>query len=353
MKAGRQTLKVMLVLIGGFGTGMKILNIDIQNLKEINEIKGRAICYSGFRAGQYPHGRYPTYSEVKEDLLLLHKHWKYLRLYDCDLHAETVLEVIKNEKLDFKVMASAYIDAEVNNFNCPWGGVYPEHQLEANKKNNQSRIEKLIEFSNQYKDYIFSVSVGNEACVDWTDHKVPQARVVEFVKQVKESVFQLVTFCESYATWLTELDDLANEVDFISIHTYPVWENKTIEDALEYTKQNYYAVSQKYPNKPVIITEAGWTTKSNGSGINPAHVNEEFQKIYFENLMDWVSNENILTFYFEAFDEIWKGSRDPLEPEKHWGLFDINRSSKLAVRELISSKMKHNQKLSNKSYINN
>jgi exo-beta-1,3-glucanase (GH17 family) len=343
----------MLVLIGGFGTGMKILNIDIQNLKELNEIKGRAICYSGFRAGQSPHGRYPTYSEVKEDLLLLHKHWKYLRLYDCDLHAETVLEVIKNEKLDFKVMASAYIDAEVNNFNCPWGGVYPVHQLEANKKNNQSRIEKLIEFSNQYKDYVFSVSVGNEACVDWTDHKVPQARVVEFVKQVKESVFQPVTFCESYATWLTELDDLANEVDFISIHTYPVWENKTIEEALEYTKQNYYAVSQKYPNKPVIITEAGWTTKSNGSGINPAHVNEEFQKIYFENLMDWVSNENILTFYFEAFDEIWKGSRDPLEPEKHWGLFDINRSSKLAVRELISSKMKHNQKLSNKSYINN
>lgn len=332
---------------------MKNLNIEIQNLKELKEIKGRAICYSGFRAGQSPHGKYPNYSEVKEDLLLLHKHWKYLRLYDCDQHAVTVLEVIQKENLDFQVMLGAYIDAEVNNFNCPWGGVYPEHQLEANKKNNQLRIDKLIEWAEKYKDHVFLVSVGNEACVDWTDHMVPQSRVIDFVKQVKKSVDQPVSFCESYAAWLSELEELAKEVDFISIHTYPVWENKTIEEAIDYTKQNYDAVCQKYPDKPVMITEAGWTTKSNGSGINPAHVNEESQKFYFEKLTEWASKENILTFYFEAFDEIWKGSRDPLEPEKHWGLFDINRSSKLAVRELISSKMKHNQKLSNKLYINN
>ena len=45
---------------------------------------GRAICYSGFREGQHPGGHYPTYEQIKEDLLILHKHWKYLRLYDCD-----------------------------------------------------------------------------------------------------------------------------------------------------------------------------------------------------------------------------------------------------------------------------
>ena len=76
--------------------------------------KGRAICYSGFRQGQHPGGIYPSYEEVKEDLLLLHKHWKYLRIFDCDQHADTVLEVIAKEKLDFMVMASAYIEAEMN-----------------------------------------------------------------------------------------------------------------------------------------------------------------------------------------------------------------------------------------------
>ena len=44
----------------------------------------KAICYSGFREGQAPYHKFPTYQEVKEDLLLLHNQWKYLRLYDCD-----------------------------------------------------------------------------------------------------------------------------------------------------------------------------------------------------------------------------------------------------------------------------
>jgi len=105
----------------------------MKEFKDIDTTAGRAICYSGFRKGQFPNGQYPNYFEVKEDLLLLHKHWKYLRLFDCDPHAETVLEVIRKENLDFKVMLGAYINAEKNNYNCPWnGGVYPEHQLEAN-----------------------------------------------------------------------------------------------------------------------------------------------------------------------------------------------------------------------------
>ena len=42
--------------------------------------------------------------------------------------------------------------------------------------------------------------------------------------------------------------------------------------------------------------------------------------------------ENYRThFVFEAFDEPWKGSADPLEPEKHWGLFTVERQPKLAV----------------------
>lgn len=72
----------------------------------------KAICYSGFRDGQQPGVSYPSYDEVKEDLLLLQPHWKYLRMYDCDEHARTVLEVIRNEKMDFKLMMGAYIEAD-------------------------------------------------------------------------------------------------------------------------------------------------------------------------------------------------------------------------------------------------
>lgn len=297
--------------------------------------KGRAICYSGFRQGQHPGGIYPTYEEVKEDLLLLHKHWKYLRIFDCDQHADTVLEVIAKEKLDFMVMASTYIEAEMNNFNCPWnGGVYTEAQLEQNAINNVKKIAKLIDLANQYSSIICSLSVGNEACVEWTDHYVPESKVLEYVKMVKAGATQPVTFCENYIPWLITLEKLAEEVDFISIHTYPVWEYKHITEALDHTKHNYYSVANKYPNKTVIITEAGWATNSNGRGIHPENVSEENQKIYYEKIMNWAEKENILTFFFEAFDESWKGSTEPLEPEKHWGLFKIDRTPKLAAKHL-------------------
>ena len=297
--------------------------------------KGRAICYSGFRQGQHPGGIYPSYEEVKEDLLLLHKHWKYLRIFDCDQHADTVLEVIAKEKLDFMVMASTYIEAEMNNFNCPWnGGIYTEEQLEQNVINNAQKIAKLIDLANQYPSIICSLSVGNEACVEWTDHYVPENKVLEYVKRVKAGATQPVTFCENYVPWLITLEKLAEEVDFISIHTYPVWEYKHITEALDHTKHNYYSVANKYPNKTVIITEAGWATNSNGRGIHPENVSEENQKIYYEKIMNWAEKENILTFFFEAFDESWKGSTEPLEPEKHWGLFKIDRTPKLAAKHL-------------------
>lgn len=298
---------------------------------------GKAICYSGFREGQSPDaGIYPSYEEIKEDLLLLQNHWKYLRLYDCDVHSEIVLDVIEKEQLNFKVMLGAYIIAEVNNPNCPWGGgVYTDEQLVLNKVANLRQVNKLIRLANRYPEIIFSLSAGNEATVGWTDHLVPVENVIGYVKLIKDGAKQPVTFCENYVPWLHDLKELVEVVDFISIHTYPVWEYKHINEALEFTKQNYYSVADLYPDKPVVITEAGWTTNSNGSGIDQNNVSEEFQKIYYNELVNWCKEEEILTFVFEAFDEPWKGSPEPLEPEKHWGLFKVDRKPKLVLQEMF------------------
>lgn len=309
-------------------------NMSIQKL--LNIVPERAICYSGFREGQSPvTGVFPSYEEIREDLLMLEKHWKYIRLYDCDLHSERVLEIIKNDNLDLKVMLGAHIGAEMNNFNCPWGGTYPEEVLVENKERNTNRIKKLIRLANQYPDIIFSLSAGNEATVDWTDHYVSVARVIEYVEMIKEGASQPVTFCENFVPWQGKLKDLAEAVDFISIHTYPVWEYKHVHEAINYTIENYNSVAEKYPHKPVIITEAGWATNSNGRGIHPENVSEEYQAIYCNDLMDWSEKEGVLTFVFEAFDEPWKGSDEPMEPEKHWGLFTVDRKPKVVMNRLF------------------
>jgi len=295
-----------------------------------------AICYSGFRDGQSPEtNTFPSYDEIKQDLMLLQSNWQSLRLYDCDQHAETVLEVIQKEGFSFDVMLGAYIMAEKNNPECPWGGVYPNSELAINKKLNQKRIAKLISMANAYPEIITSVSVGNEATVSWTDHLVTVESLLEYVALIKKTVKQPVTFCENYVPWLDKLMPLAAELDFISIHTYPVWEYKTVDDALSYTIENYHAVAHAYPEKQVVITEAGWATKSNGRGIPPHHVNEELQREYINQLLDWAEEEGVLIYLFEAFDENWKGSDDPLEPEKHWGIYYTDRTPKLVVREKV------------------
>jgi exo-beta-1,3-glucanase (GH17 family) len=303
-------------------------------VKQLTNIEfGQAICYSGYRDGQNPGLHlYPSYGQVKEDLLLL-QDWSFLRIYDCSQHAHTLLEVISQEQMHFKVMLGAHISAEVSNPNCPWGAQFSDEVLAQNAINNEAEIERLIALAKRYPHLVFSVSIGNEASVDWTDHMVPVERLVVFAKRIKAAISQPVTFCENYVPWTNKLAPLVAVLDFISIHTYPVWEYQTIDNALAYTQQNYYEVQSCYPDVPVVITEAGWTTQANGSGIETWNASDELQAQYYEQLLQWTNTEKILTFVFEAFDEPWKGSPDPQEPEKHWGLFYENRSPKLVLQK--------------------
>ncbi|MCP2671177.1 glycosyl hydrolase family 17 protein [Maricaulaceae bacterium EIL42A08] len=291
-----------------------------------------AICYSGYREGQSPpSGIFPSYEEVREDLLILAQHWRYLRIYDCTTHADLVLEVIRKEKLPLQVMLGMGLQAEVNNPDCPWGADYPKRVLKQNRRSNEAELRKIIELSRRYRDEVLALSIGNEASVDWNDHMVPVSRLVHFAKTLQHKARHPVTFCENYVPWADKLQPLVPYLDVISVHTYPVWEYKSIDEALAYTQDNYNSVRDRYPHKPVIITEAGWTTTANGRGIEPENANVALQEIYFQQLTAWADENQILTFVFEAFDEPWKGSDEPDEPEKHWGLFTVDRKPKPVV----------------------
>ena len=301
---------------------------------------GNAICYSGYRDGQNPGDKtYPSLGEIREDLAILRRHWTLLRLYDCSPHAERVLQVIEQDGLPFQVMLGAYLGAEMNNFGCPWGGTYTEEALDASRAENLAELDRLIHLANRYPGIVFSVAVGNEATVDWTDHFVPVASMIDHVRRVKAAVRQPVTFCENYVPWQDKLRPLVAELDFISVHTYPVWEYKHIHEALDYTKANVASVAQLYPDKPIVITEAGWCTNSNGRGMHAEHAVQELQAIYYQDLMDWTRDAGLLCFVFEAFDEPWKGSPDPLEPEKHWGLFTVDRRPKRVMEAVYPERV--------------
>lgn len=304
--------------------------------KELGIQFDNAICYSGYRQGQSPlDKKYPSYAEVFEDLKILQHNWKYLRIYDASHHADLVLEVIRNEALDFKVLLGSDLLSERNSSESK-EKKFTQSQLDANQNSNNAQVLRMIELANEYSEIVFAASIANETTIDWSVNQVSVGRLVDIAKQVKKSIKQPITFCENYIGWPNKLEALAQELDFVSMHIYPVWEYKSIHEALDYTKQNYELIRESYPDKLIVITEAGWATKSNNSGIEASNASPELQAQYYDELIDWARSNEILTFVFEAFDEPWKGSADQDEPEKHWGLFDVNRKPKQVMQTLYS-----------------
>jgi exo-beta-1,3-glucanase (GH17 family) len=299
----------------------------------------KGICYSGFRHGQHPDrgdgAVNPGDQEILEDLGLLNRNGNFnlIRLYDSGANSEAVLRLVETHHFKMKVVLGAWLDAEMVNTNCPWLPRPPSPQvLAANRLKNAKEIEQAIRLANQYSNIVAAVAVGNEALVSWNDHMVPVESVIRYVRLVKKSVKQPVTVADNYAWWAQHGASLANELDFISVHTYPVWEGKDIDQAMAFTLANIEAVRRALPRSRMVITEAGWATVAREFG---PRADEAKQQRYYHDLYDWAGKMNITTFFFEAFDEDWKGEpNDPNGAEKHWGLFTVDRQAKAVMAGL-------------------
>jgi len=305
----------------------------------------KAVSYSGFRSGQHPDrgegAVNPSDEEVLEDLQILSRNGNFnlIRLYDSQVNSEAVLRLIKEHKLEIKVLLGAWLDAEISNPGCPWHPQpYPDDVLAANKRKNAQEIDRAIRLANGYPNIVAAVAVGNEALVSWNDHMVPVDSVILYVRKVKQAVSQPVTVADNHDWWTRNGTELAKELDFVSVHIYPLWEGKDIDEAIAFGIANMEAVRKALPDSQLVITEAGWATVASEFG---ERASEEKQKRYYHELFDWTGKMNITTFFFEAFDESWKGDPgNPMGAEKHWGLFTEERAPKLVMQGLYADLVK-------------
>jgi exo-beta-1,3-glucanase (GH17 family) len=296
-----------------------------------------AVAYSGFREGQHPDrgagAGNPSRDEILEDLSILAAHdFQLIRLYDSSENTRMTLELIREYDLPISVLLGIWLRAEVSNhLGCPWlDEPIPDDVLAANKLWNAAEVQRGIGLAQEFGAIVAAVNVGNEALVEWNDHMVPLDQVIDYVREVKAAIIQPVTVADNYAWWIYDGATLAAEVDFIGVHSYPVWENKSIEAGLSYTLDNIEALRAALPDKPFAILEAGWATAATEFG---ERANEIDQARYFDELGNWAANANVTVFFFEAFDEPWKGNEnDPLGAEKHWGLFSVDRTPKYVLQ---------------------
>ena len=280
---------------------------------------GNAISYSGYRAGQNPQlGRYPTQAQILEDLKILERNWKLIRLYGSDQHSQDVLEVIRRERIGLKVMLGIWLDGRAGR-----------------EGENATQIATGIRLANTYKEIVVAVSVGNEILVFWSDHKLTEERTIEYVEQVRKAVSCPVTVADDVLYWRQPGAKLASAVDFITMHAYPMWGREDIDTAMPSTIKHYESVRQAHPGKTIVLGEAGWASYTEGEHNAPRAGDEKKQKRYYEELTAWAKANNATVFWFEAFDEPWKGTGT----EGHWGLFSEGRKAKLAMQALYPELM--------------
>ncbi|MDH3611638.1 MAG: glycosyl hydrolase [Gammaproteobacteria bacterium] len=297
-----------------------------------------AVAYSGFREGQHPDrgdgAANPSADEILEDLEILVAHdFNLIRLYDSGENSSATLELIQQHDLPIKVLLGMWLEAEFSNHEgCAWlDEPIPDEELAANTLRNIAELKRGIDLAKRFDDIVVAVNVGNEALVSWNDHMVPLEKVIAYVQQVKAAIDQPVTVADNYEWWIRDGAPLAAEVDFLGVHTYPAWEEKTIDEAMAYTIENMERVQAALPDKPMAILEAGWATVAIEFGDR---ANEADQARYYRELHGWASATNITVFFFEAFDEPWKGDPNvPLGAEKHWGLFNVDRTPKQLLKE--------------------
>jgi exo-beta-1,3-glucanase (GH17 family) len=296
-----------------------------------------AVAYSGFREGQHPDrgagAVNPSAEEILEDLeLLVANGFGLVRMYDSGQNTRLTLELIRENAVPIKVLLGIWLSAELSNHEgCPWlAEPIPDEHLRANALANQAEVQRGIELARRFDDIVIAVNVGNETLVEWTDHMVPLEQVIAYVRQVKGAIDQPVTVADNYAWWTDEGASLASELDFVGVHSYPVWEQKTIDEALAYTTDNVAGVRAALPGKPLVVLEAGWATVADEF---PDQANEANQARYYDQMLRWATENQTTVFWFEAFDEPWKGDpNNPLGAEKHWGLFNVDRTPKEAMR---------------------
>lgn len=155
----------------------------------------------------------------------------------------------------------------------------------------------------------------------------------EHARRFKEAIDKPVTFCEGVLEWKS-LQKLAELMDFISIHSYPLHYGNTIDEALEVNKKQYAEISALYPDKQVIFTELGWATKARDE-LKKSSSSEENQTRYIKEVTEWFEEDKIIGFIFEAFDESWKGEAED-SCECNWGLYYESRQPKPVIASLKS-----------------
>ena len=264
------------------------------------EIGGFA--FSPFHKGESPQtGDYPTTAQIKSDLALAAKHTHNIRTYTVEGDLGQIPALAQGMGLNVTL------------------GAWLDRHPEANAK----ELAKVVQVANANPD-VKQVMVGNETILRG-DQTVPE--LVSEIRSVEKQVHVPVSTAEPWHVWLKH-PELANSVDFITVHLLPYWEGVPEKIAVQDSMNRYEAVHKMYPNKKIVIGEIGWP--SDGIDIGAARANNINQARFLRDFFNLAQQKHLDYFVMEAFDQPWKTSFEG-RAAGYWGMFTLGRHQKWSL----------------------
>lgn len=293
------------------GVSGNILLIGSERSVQIKDVENvRGFCYGPFWDNENPDmGVFPLLEGLKTDIGFIPNVSPVIRTYGCANTLSSIPELCE------KVGVDCYVGA--------WLSKY--------KIENGKEVESIIQIANKYLKSVKSLIIGNEVLLrkDMTEDEL-----VAHIRQVKKSTKLPVTTAEIWSVWVNHRN-LANEVDFLTIHIHPYWEGIPVEKAAEYVVKTWKDMKNIFPGKRIVIGETGWPSKGKDNG--QAVPSEKNQARFFREFSQLAEEKGIEYFYFQLFDEKWK---DKFEGKvgAYWGIYNSDGSLKTNLKELVSAK---------------
>ncbi|MGR9045039.1 MAG: glycoside hydrolase family 17 protein [Gammaproteobacteria bacterium] len=267
------------------------------------EGKLKSLSFAPFREGQSPlENVFPTVEEIDQDLRRLSEKTQSIRTYAS---AEAMRPIPR--------LAGQY---GLTVTQGAWLGY--------GKKDNAAEIEALIDSANANPAVVKRVIVGNEVLLRG---EMKPETLIDAIRQVKRAVKQPVSYADVWSMYM-KYPQLIKEVDFITIHILPYWEDEPIpvDAAPAHIERIYRQVKREAeaitPGKPILIGESGWPAHGRQRGLaSPSIVN---QARFIRQLINTASANGFDYNIVEALNQPWKSELEGVVGA-NWGLFSADR----------------------------
>ncbi|MDD5586909.1 MAG: glycosyltransferase [Alphaproteobacteria bacterium] len=262
-----------------------------------------SLSYSGYQTGD-TENRYSD-STIDSDMQFLAGHTSNIRTYGVGDGLDRIVAAAGKHKLD--VYAGAWIGPD--------------------PKANAQEIARLVDVVRANPN-VKRVIVGNESLLR---EDVKPDEMIALIEKVKRQISVPVSTAEPWHIWL-KYPELAQAVDFITVHILPYWEGVPIDGAIPYVLYRMQQLQAAFPDRHILIGEVGWPSEgqwvkgSEPSQINQARFIREFLNLASEHRYDYS--------IVEAIDAPWK-RRIEGTVGAHWGLWDAARQPKFAMSGIV------------------